>query len=91
MGANVRVIETTAIITGVDHLVGARVNATDLRAGAAMVIAALMSDGLTEISGVEYIMRGYERIDEKLRQLGACIEHVRGEERNIERVFMPNI
>ena len=77
MGANSRVIETTAIITGVDHLVGARVNATDLRAGAALVIAALMAEGLTEISGVSYIMRGYERFDEKLRSLGASIEHVK--------------
>lgn len=80
MGANVRVIETTAIITGVDRLVGARVSATDLRAGAAMVIAALMAEGTTEISGVGYIMRGYEHFDEKLRSLGACIEHVRSGE-----------
>ena len=77
MGANSRVIETTAIITGVDRLVGARVHATDLRAGAALVIAGLMAEGMTEISGVGYIMRGYERFDEKLRSLGASIEHVR--------------
>ena len=76
MGANVRVIESSAIITGVDKLVSARVNATDLRAGAAMVIAALMADGETEIGGVEYILRGYERFDEKLRKLGACVERV---------------
>ena len=76
MGANSRVIETTAIITGVDRLVGARVNATDLRAGASLVIAALMAEGVTEISGVGYIMRGYERFDEKLRSLGASIEHI---------------
>ena len=54
MGADVRVIESTAIINGVERLVGARVNATDLRAGAAMVIAALMAEGTTEISGVSY-------------------------------------
>ena len=76
MGANSRVIETTAIITGVERLVGARVNATDLRAGASLVIAALMAEGVTEISGVGYIMRGYERFDEKLRSLGASIEHI---------------
>ena len=76
MGANVRVIESSAIISGVDRLVSARVNATDLRAGAAMVIAALMADGETEIGGVEYILRGYERFDEKLRRLGACVERV---------------
>ena len=76
MGANARVIETTAIITGVDHLTGARVNATDLRAGAAMVIAALMAEGVTEISNISHLMRGYERIDEKLRGLGADIQLV---------------
>ena len=76
MGANVRVIESTAIISGVEKLVGAKVNATDLRAGAAMVIAALMAEGTTEIGGVGYILRGYERFDEKLRSLGAQIENV---------------
>ena len=74
MGANTRVIETTAIITGVDHLSGARVNATDLRAGAAMVIAALMAEGTIEISNISHLMRGYEHIDRKLRGLGADIE-----------------
>ena len=77
MGANTRVIETTAIITGVESLAGARVNATDLRAGAAMVIAGLMAEGVTEISNISHLMRGYERIDEKLRSLGAEIELVR--------------
>lgn len=74
MGANVRVIETTAIITGVDQLVGARINATDLRAGAAMVVAGLMSSGVTDIGGVDYIQRGYENMDQKLIALGARIE-----------------
>lgn len=76
MGANVRVIERSAIITGVDRLVGTRVNATDLRAGAAMVIAGLMAEGVTEIGGVGYILRGYENIDKKLIQLGARIERI---------------
>ena len=76
MGANVRVIESSAMITGVDRLVGARVNATDLRAGASMVIAGLMAEGVTEIGGVGYILRGYERIDEKLVRLGAHIERI---------------
>ena len=76
MGANVRVIESTAIISGVERLVGAKVSATDLRAGAAMVIAALMAEGVTEIGGVGYILRGYEHFDEKLRSLGAQIENV---------------
>ena len=74
MGASIRVIETTAIITGVDQLVGARVNATDLRAGAAMVVAGLMASGVTDIGGVDYILRGYEKIDQKLNSLGAQIE-----------------
>ena len=91
MGANSRVIETTAIITGVDRLVGARVNATDLRAGAALVIAALMAEGVTEISGVEYIMRGYERFDEKLRSLGAHIERIREDRLAPVGGFLPNI
>ena len=76
MGANVRVIESTAIISGVERLVGAKVSATDLRAGAAMVIAALMAEGVTEIGGVGYILRGYEHFDDKLRSLGAQIENV---------------
>ena len=76
MGADVRTIESSAVITGVDRLVGARVNATDLRAGAAMVIAGLLAEGVTEIGGVGYILRGYERFDEKLRSLGASIERI---------------
>lgn len=76
MGADVRVIESSAIINGVEKLVGARVCATDLRAGASMVIAALMAEGTTEISGVSYILRGYERFDEKLCKLGAQVERV---------------
>ena len=81
MGADVRVIESSsAMITGVDHLVGARVNATDLRAGAAMIVAGLMAEGMTEIGGVEYILRGYEGIDKKLVRLGAHIERVRVKE-----------
>lgn len=79
MGANVRVIESSAIISGVDRLVGARVNATDLRAGAALVIAGLMAEGVTEIGGVGYILRGYENIDRKLMQLGAHIERIQVE------------
>jgi len=77
MGANTRVIESSAIITGVEKLHGARVRATDLRAGAAMVIAGLMAEGTTEISDVGYILRGYERFDEKLKSLGASIDRIR--------------
>ena len=81
MGANVRVVEaSSAMITGVDHLVGARVNATDLRAGAAMIVAGLMAEGVTEIGGIDYILRGYEKIDEKLMRLGAHIERIQVDE-----------
>lgn len=76
MGANVRVIETTAIITGVEQLTGARINATDLRAGAAMVVAALMASGVSDIGGVDYILRGYQDIDKKLNSIGAQIERI---------------
>lgn len=78
MGANVRIIETTAIVTGVEKLVGARINATDLRAGAAMVVAALMAEGVSDIGGVDYILRGYDGIDKKLMKLGANIEMING-------------
>lgn len=80
MGANIRVIDRVAIVDGVPRLMGAPVTATDLRAGAALVIAGLLADGVTEISGVKYIARGYEHIDTKLRRLGAQIEYVRREE-----------
>ncbi|MEG0146102.1 MAG: UDP-N-acetylglucosamine 1-carboxyvinyltransferase, partial [Clostridia bacterium] len=74
MGADIRVFGRTAVVDGIDRLIGAPVTATDLRAGAAMIVAALMADGTTEISGVNYIMRGYEDIDRKLRGLGAKVE-----------------
>ena len=59
-----------------EKLYGARVHATDLRAGAAMIIAGLMAEGDTVIDNVHHIMRGYERIDEKLRSLGADIRYI---------------
>ena len=73
MGANIRVLDRTALVEGVDRLHGTRITATDLRAGAAMIIAALIAEGKSEISGMQYILRGYERIDEKLRVLGADV------------------
>lgn len=76
MGAKVRIVEQTAIIEGVDALYGAPVTATDLRAGAALVIAGLMAKGTTEIYEPSYIERGYERIEDKLRALGADIARV---------------
>lgn len=73
MGTNVRVDGRTAVIEGVDRLSGAPVQATDLRAGAALVIAGLIAEGVTEIAGLEHIDRGYERMDQKLQALGADI------------------
>ena len=80
MGADIRVERDTAIIRGVEELTGAPVVATDLRAGAALVIAALQAKGETEIRGVELIDRGYEHIDEKLRRLGADITRISDDE-----------
>ncbi len=76
MGASAHVDGQIARIRGVDRLRGARVQATDLRAGAALVIAGLMAEGVTEIENVHYIDRGYEDIESKLRSLNARIERV---------------
>ncbi len=76
MGASIQVDDKTAVIEGVDHLTGAPIQACDLRAGAALVIAALSAQGESEISGVQYIERGYEHIVEKLRKIGADIQAV---------------
>lgn len=74
MGANVNVEgKDVAVVEGGSRLTGASVCATDLRAGAAMVIAALIADGVTEIYNLQYIDRGYENLEEKLRALGAQI------------------
>ena len=73
MGANIKVEGRVAIIDGVKNLTGAAVKATDLRAGAAVVIAGLVADGRTEISNIEHIDRGYPHIESKFRSLGADI------------------
>jgi UDP-N-acetylglucosamine 1-carboxyvinyltransferase len=77
MGASVELEGATAIIHGVDHLSGAPVMASDLRASAALVLAGLAARGTTEVNRVYHIDRGYEHIDLKLRALGAQIERVR--------------
>ena len=71
MGAQIKVEGRSAVIEGVSPLQGARVKATDLRAGAALVVAGLMAEGITEVTGVEHIDRGYEHLEAKLKQLGA--------------------
>lgn len=73
MGAVIKVKDRTAIIDGVSELSGAKVRATDLRAGAAMVIAGLVAQGETEIIEIEHIDRGYPHIEDKFRALGADI------------------
>ena len=72
-GANIKVDKNTAFIRGVKELVGAPVMSTDIRASAALIIAALAAKGQTEVSRVYHIDRGYERIEEKFRKLGAEI------------------
>ena len=77
LGAQIMVQGPIAIVDGIDKLSGATVSATDLRAGAAMVVAGLSAEGTTEIRKIKYIERGYEHFDEKLRQLGADIKKVK--------------
>ncbi len=76
MGANVSVEGRVAVIEGVDGLKGAPVKATDLRAGAALIVAALSAEGTTEIYDIYHVERGYENMEEKLRKLGADITKV---------------
>ena len=80
MGANIKVEGNTSIIDGVPQLTGARITSPDLRAGAALVIAALAAEGCTVIDDIVYIQRGYEDFEGKLRSLGAEIEKVSSEE-----------
>ena len=79
MGCHIKVEGNTAYIEGVDKITGAQMSAPDLRAGAALVIAALSADGISEIEDIEYIQRGYEDFEGKLRGLGAMIERVDSE------------
>ncbi len=77
MGANIRVVDgNSAMIEGVEQLTGAPLHATDLRAGAAMVIAGLMAEGTTELYELRHIDRGYEKLEEKFTALGADIRRV---------------
>lgn len=76
MGANIQLEGNTAICTGVERLTAAPVMATDLRASASLVLAALAGEGETLVDRIYHVDRGYERIEEKLRQLGATIRRV---------------
>lgn len=76
MGANIRLFDRSAIIAGKSNLIGREVEATDLRAGAAMLVAGMIAEGTTKIVNIEHILRGYEKIVEKLSSVGAKIELV---------------
>ena len=76
LGAKIQVDGRVAVIEGIDHFNGAPIEACDLRAGAAMVVAALAAHGTTEISHVQYIERGYEDLVGKLQSVGADIRIV---------------
>jgi UDP-N-acetylglucosamine 1-carboxyvinyltransferase len=81
MGAQITVEGRTAIIRGVETLEGAFVEATDLRAGAALFLAALAAEEVTVLEKVDYIDRGYENLEEKYRHLGAKLLRIGGETR----------
>ena len=76
MGANIKIDGRSAVIEGVSTLTGCQVKATDLRAGAAMVLAGLVAEGETEIGCIHHIDRGYENLVDKFRALGADISRV---------------
>ena len=88
MGANIKIVESnTAIIYGVKKYTGATVETPDLRAGAALVIAGLAAEGYTTITKIGYILRGYEKFDEKLRGLGGLIEKVNSEKETNKFIY----
>lgn len=82
MGAKITIEGKTAIVKGVRKLSGAKVKSTDLRGGACLVLAGLSAKGSTKVSNIEYILRGYEQLDKKLKHLGAQIIIEEGENEN---------
>jgi len=89
MGADIRIDGRTAFISGVDRLKGASVRATDLRAGACLILAGLVAEGETEVSELHHIDRGYVNIVEKFNALGAKI--IRVEEKPVQEASLPSI
>lgn len=87
MGSNIKVEGNTAIIEGVDGYTGANISAPDLRAGAALVLAALAAEGFTTIEDIHYIERGYEDFPAKLTSLGALIEKA-SEEKEVRKFIL---
>jgi UDP-N-acetylglucosamine 1-carboxyvinyltransferase len=77
MGADIRIDGRTCVVVGPTPLMGAQVMATDLRASACLVLAALVAEGVTVLDRVYHLDRGYEAMEEKLRGLGASVERIR--------------
>jgi UDP-N-acetylglucosamine 1-carboxyvinyltransferase len=80
LGANISLNENRAVVKGVDKLKGAKVMSTDLRASACLVLAGLAAEGITEVLRVYHLDRGYQKIEEKLKSMGADIQRVEGKE-----------
>ena len=78
MGAKITIEGKTAVVKGVRKLYGATVKATDLRGGAALVMAGMVAKGNTKVENIEYILRGYDKFDQKLRNLGVDIQFIKG-------------
>ena len=74
MGANISIEDKSAVVRGVEKLHGAQVKATDLRAGAALILCGLIADGTTEVGDIYHIQRGYVDIDKKINALGGNVE-----------------
>jgi UDP-N-acetylglucosamine 1-carboxyvinyltransferase len=76
LGANIEVLNNSVIVNGINKLKGAKVMSTDLRASACLVLAGLAASGTTEVLRIYHLDRGYQKIEEKLTQLGADIQRV---------------
>ena len=87
MGANITIEGNTAFITGVEGFTGAEVSAPDLRAGAALVIAGLVAEGITSVDQIHFIERGYERFEDKIRGIGGLIEKINADDDRQVRKF----
>ncbi|MGE5675244.1 MAG: UDP-N-acetylglucosamine 1-carboxyvinyltransferase [Mycobacterium leprae] len=83
LGANIKVEHNSAIVRGVERYIGAPIEAKDIRGGAALVMAGLAAEGTTELGGLQYLDRGYNRLEEKLSSLGADIRRVDLPENNV--------
>jgi UDP-N-acetylglucosamine 1-carboxyvinyltransferase len=85
MGAKIRMEGRVAVIDGVERLYGAEVVSPDLRGGAALVLAGLCAEGITEVGNIKHVERGYEDLVQKLRSLGAAIQKVSQEDEPLKQ------